>query len=62
MAKAANWDTPDAEARERGERTGLDTRVVHAVNDVDSVCGARKRAVCLSSREKSTAWGLRAQA
>ena len=24
---------PDAEARKRGERSGLDTRVVHAVND-----------------------------
>jgi hypothetical protein len=24
----------DAEARKRGERTGLDTLVVHAVNDV----------------------------
>ena len=35
MAKAANWDTPDAEARRRGERTGLDTPVVHAVNDAD---------------------------
>ncbi len=33
MAKAARWAQPDAEARKRGERTGLDTRVVHAVND-----------------------------
>ncbi len=33
MAKAAHWTDPDAEARKRGERTGLDTRVVHAVND-----------------------------
>ena len=24
---------PDAEARERGEQTGLDTQVVHALND-----------------------------
>ncbi len=24
---------PDAEARKRGERTGLDTLVVHALND-----------------------------
>ena len=24
---------PDAEARERGEQTGLDTLVVHALND-----------------------------
>ena len=33
MAKAALWAVPDAEARKRGERTGLDTRVVHAIND-----------------------------
>ena len=33
MAKAAFWTTTDAEARKRGEQTGLDTRVVHAVND-----------------------------
>ena len=37
MAKAAHWAGTDAEARRRGERTGLDTPVVHAVNDVDSV-------------------------
>ncbi len=33
MAKAALWLVPDAEARKRGEQTGLDTLVVHAVND-----------------------------
>ena len=33
MAKAGDWHISDAEARKRGERTGLDTRVVHAVND-----------------------------
>ena len=33
MAKAALWSVTDAEARKRGERTGLDTLVVHAVND-----------------------------
>jgi hypothetical protein len=33
MAKAALWVGPDAETRKRGERTGLDTPVVHAVND-----------------------------
>ena len=35
MAKAAFWAIIDAEARKRGERTGLDTLVVHAVNDED---------------------------
>ena len=33
MAKAACWAFTDAEARKRGEQTGLDTLVVHAVND-----------------------------
>ena len=31
MAKAATWPCSDAEARKRGERTGLDTPVVLAV-------------------------------
>ena len=34
MAKAVFWSIPDAEARKRGEQTGLDTLVVLAVNDV----------------------------
>ena len=34
MAKAASWLMTDAEIRKRGEQTGLDTLVVHAVNDV----------------------------
>ncbi len=33
MAKATAWYGTDAEVRKRGERTGLDTLVVHAVND-----------------------------
>ena len=35
MAKATYWLITDAEARKRGEQTGLDTLVVHAVNAVD---------------------------
>ena len=31
MAKAALWLVTDAEARKRGEQTGLDTLVVHAL-------------------------------
>ena len=34
MAKAGLWAFTDAEERKHGERTGLDTLVVHAVNDV----------------------------
>ncbi len=33
MAKAASWTLADAETRKRGEQTGLDPLVVHAVND-----------------------------
>ena len=39
MAKAASWLISDAEARKRGEQTGLDTLVVHAVNDVRWMLG-----------------------
>ncbi len=31
MAKATTWPDTDAEVRKRGEQTGLDTLVVHAV-------------------------------
>jgi uridylate kinase len=41
MAKAAPWANTDAQARKRGEQTGLDTLVVHALNDVDWVFGKR---------------------
>ncbi len=30
--EATSWTNTDAEARRRGEQTGLDTLVVHAVN------------------------------
>ena len=33
-AKAFSWGDPDGERRKRGEQKGLDTLVVHAVNDV----------------------------
>ena len=33
MAKATDWTSIDAEVRKRGEQTGLDTLVVHTVND-----------------------------
>ena len=39
MAKAGFWHKTDAEARKRGYRTGLDTLVVHAVNDLHLVSG-----------------------
>ena len=33
MAKAGSWTVTDAKARKCGEQTGLDTLVVHTVND-----------------------------
>ncbi len=39
MAKAATWDETDAEVLKRGEQTGLDTLVVHAVNGENWVLG-----------------------
>ena len=39
MAKAAIWTVSDAKTRKRGEQTGLDTLVVHAVNDVRWMLG-----------------------
>jgi hypothetical protein len=38
VAKAAVWLYTDTKARRRGEQTGLDTLVVHAVNDVNWLC------------------------
>ncbi len=37
MAKAAFWTVPDAQTRKLGERTGLETPVVLAVNDANLV-------------------------
>ena len=40
MAKASPWTPADAETRKPGERTGLDTPVVLAVNDGHRVGGS----------------------
>ena len=60
MAKAAPWAAPDAVTRKLGERTGLETPVVLAINDVDWVSAATSGG-CRSKRDKSTAWGVRPQ-
>ncbi len=39
MAKAIPWTCTDAHARKRGEQTGLDTLVVHALSDVNWLLG-----------------------
>jgi hypothetical protein len=61
MGKPADWVRADTQVRQRGEQTGLDTRVVHAVNDDDSTFGGVKPAGGLSQRDKSSAWEVRSQ-
>ncbi len=58
MAKAAYWTVNDAEARKRGEQTGLDTLVVHAVNDEYQMLGSEALR-CRSKRNKYSTWGVR---
>ncbi len=60
MAKAAIWDNTDAEARKRGEQTGLDTLVVHALNDANWMLVSTRRSVS-KLRVKFAAWGVRSQ-
>ena len=60
MAKAAYWTVTDVEARKRGEQTGLDTLVVHAVNDEYQVSASRALR-CRSKRSKYSTWGVRSQ-
>ena len=43
MAKATFWTETDVEARKCGEQTGLDTLVVHAVNDDNSLSAIHSR-------------------
>ena len=59
MAKAAFWTDTDAEARKRGEQTGLDTLVVHAVNDGHSLSATDSRGP--SESDKCPTWGVRSQ-
>ena len=50
MTKVAYWTITDAEVRKLGERTGLDTLVVLAVNDDHWVWGVKSP--CRSKRDK----------
>ena len=59
MAKAGLWAVTDAEERKRGERTGLDTLVVHAVNDANSFLDFRIQRP--SESDKLATWGVRSQ-
>ena len=59
MAKAVIWLETDAEARKRGDQTGLDTLVVHALNYDYSTYAIHS--VCLSESIKYSTWEVRPQ-
>ena len=59
MAKAALWNIPDAETRKRGEQTGLDTLVVHALNVEYSVLAIHSQGP--SESVKYSTWEVRSQ-
>ena len=59
MAKATVWANTDTEARKRGEQTGLDTLVVHAVNDANSLLALQGQRP--SESVKFATWGVRRQ-
>ena len=61
MAKAATWTGSDAEARKRGEQTGLDTLVVHAVNDGSLGAAGIDPCSALANALSDPAWGVRSQ-
>ena len=50
MAKATFWSVTDADVRKRGDQTGLDTLVVHALNDANWMLGAIWHAVSKLTR------------
>ena len=59
MAKAVSWAKSDAEARKRGEQTGLDTLVVHALNVEYSVLAIYSQGP--SESVKYSTWEVRSQ-
>ena len=59
MAKATFWSVTDADVRKRGDQTGLDTLVVHALNDDDSMFAIYSKRP--SESVKSSTWGVRPQ-
>ncbi len=50
MAKAGSWATTDTDLRKRGEQTGLDTLVVHAINDGNLIWGVSTPSVSKLTR------------
>ena len=59
MAKATFWSVTDADVRKRGDQTGLDTLVVHTVNDEYSLFAIYSKRP--SESVKYSTWGVRRQ-
>lgn len=59
MAKATFWSVTDADVRKRGDQTGLDTLVVHTVNDEYSLFAIYSKRP--SESIKYSTWGVRRQ-
>ena len=61
MAKASDQNGSDGEGRKLGERTGLDTRVVLAVNVASKVLRDLEVVQCRNEGVKLAAWEVRSQ-
>ena len=61
MAKASDQNGSDGEGRKLGERTGLDTRVVLAVNVASKVLRDLEVVQCRNEGVKLAAWVVRSQ-
>jgi hypothetical protein len=61
MAKAFDQNGSDGEGRRLGERSGLDTRVVPAVNSVSKMLHIPEDVQCRNEGVKLTAWEVRSQ-
>ncbi len=59
MAKATSWTNTDTQVRKRGEQTGLDTLVVHALNVEYSVLAIYSQGP--SESVKYSTWEVRSQ-
>ena len=61
MAKASSWNGFDGEGRKLGERSGLDTRVVLAVNAASKVLHNPVIMQCRNEGVKLAAWEVWSQ-
>ena len=61
MAKASNQNGSDCEGRRLGERSGLDTRVVPAVNSVSKMLHILEDVQCRNEGVKLAAREVRSQ-